>query len=217
MGNIELRKRNKALLKLYSEMTAKYLLAELEELDFPYDLTFELVKDNWSDVRDYNLLSAVHVTDNTNNVDFTIGINHTAPFKLDKLATISDDELVQACIYVNEMYSGNYTKREYLSKEENRQKEEELQNVPYTYLKRHFQYKWAYSYNIIGDNCYLFCKCAHITQFQELAKLLALRVLEIMLDYEKAKEEDRIQLQRDLLFRVAVKTGDVSILLNSYK
>ena len=67
MGNIELRKRNKALLKLYSEMTAKYLLAELKELDFPYDLTFELVKDNWSDVRDYNLLSAVRITDNTNN------------------------------------------------------------------------------------------------------------------------------------------------------
>ena len=217
--NIELKDRNKALLKLYSERTAEFLLEELMQLNFPYNLEFRLETDNMSDVRDMKLKSVVKVIDHTNNVSFSIGINHVEPYKPNSIVippSIDDNELIQACIYVSERYCGNYTSREYLSSEENRKRREEVESkTPYTYLKRHFQYKWAYSSNIIGDNCYLFCRCAYVLQYGELAKLLALRVQEIMQEFENERQEGLKQLQKDLLYKLAVKTGDASILLNN--
>ena len=216
--NKDLTKRNKELLRLYSERTAEFLLEELKQLEFPYNLEFKLETDNKSDVRDMKLKSVVKIIDHTNKIDFSIGINHVEPFKPNSIVippSVDDDELIQACIYVNERYSGNYIGWDYLSDEENRRRREEVeQNAPYTYLKRHFQHKWAYSSNIIGDNCYLFCRCAYVLQYAELAKLLALRVQEIMQEFEKERQEGLKQLQNDLLYRLAVKTGDASILLN---
>lgn len=217
--SIELRKRNKELLKLYSERTAEFLLEELNQLKFPYNLEFRLETDNMSDVRDMKLKSVVKIIDHTNNVNFSIGINHVEPFKPNSVVippSVDDNELIQACIYVNERYSGNYIGRDYLSDDENRTRMRNVEsNTPYTYLKRHFQHKWAYSSNIIGDNCYLFCRCAYVLQYGELAKLLALRVQEIMQEFEKERQEGIEQLQKDLLYNLAVKTGDASILSNN--
>ena len=205
--NMELQKRNKELLKLYSERTAEFLLEELNQLEFPYNLEFRLETDNMSDIRDMKLESVVKIIDHTNKVNFSIGINHVEPFTDTTIIppSISDDELIQACIYVNEKYSGNYIGRDYLSDDENKQRRKEIENkTPYTYLQKNFQHKWAYSSNIIGDNCYLFCRCAYVLQYGELARLLALRVQKIMQEFENEKQDGLKRLQDDLLNKLTM-------------
>ena len=195
---MKLTERNKELLKLYSERTAEFLIEELKQLEFPYNLEFNLEVDNMSDVRDMKLKSLVKVIDHTNNLTFSIGINHTEPFTFS--SSISEDDLIQACIYVREEYCGNYIGREYLSDEENKRRMREIEeNTPYTYLNKHFKGKWAYSSNIIGDNCYLFGKPAYILQYGELAKLLALKVQKFINEFEEEKQEEIKQLQNNLL------------------